>query len=150
MFRDRAGQVRFASLIGTGVAENGQYQDVLRYLDEAISLAKKNSGAAYPSVAINAKIEALRGLERFPEALTLCADAMGYRNSIICVGASIRFLRRGRIFLRTWQTCGRPLATMARRSNTRENWALTNDRRGAVRSLQILTVSNCAEGSSCK
>ncbi|HEY7352695.1 MAG TPA: CHAT domain-containing tetratricopeptide repeat protein [Terriglobales bacterium] len=76
VFRDRAGQVRFASLIGTGMAENGKYQDALRYLDEAISLAKKNSGAAYPSVAINAKIEALRGLKQFPTALTLCADAM--------------------------------------------------------------------------
>jgi len=76
VFRDRAGQVRFAALIGTGMAENGQYQDALRYLDEAISLAKKNSGAAHPSVAINAKIEALRGLKRFSEALTLCADAM--------------------------------------------------------------------------
>jgi tetratricopeptide (TPR) repeat protein len=76
VFRDRAGQVRFASLIGTGMAENGKYQDALRYLDEAISLAKKNSSAAYPSVAINAKIEALRGLKRFPEALALCADAM--------------------------------------------------------------------------
>lgn len=76
VFRDRAGQVRFASLIGTGMAENGKYQDALRYLDEAISLAKKNSGAAYPSVAIGAKIEALRGLKRFPEALALCAEAM--------------------------------------------------------------------------
>lgn len=51
VFRDRAGQVRFASLIGTGMAENGQYKDALRSLDEAISLANKNSGAAYPSVA---------------------------------------------------------------------------------------------------
>ncbi len=76
VFRDRAGQVRFASLIGTGMAENGKYQDALRYLDEAISLAKKNSGAAYPSVAVNAKIEALRGLKRFREALALCAEAM--------------------------------------------------------------------------
>jgi hypothetical protein len=30
VFHDRAGQVRFASLIGTGMAENGQYQDALR------------------------------------------------------------------------------------------------------------------------
>jgi CHAT domain-containing protein len=76
IFRDRAGQIRFASLIGTGAAANGKYQDALRYLDEAISLANKNSGTAYPSVAVTAKIEALRGLKRFPETLALCAQAI--------------------------------------------------------------------------
>jgi CHAT domain-containing protein len=76
IFRDRAQQIRFASLIGTGAAASGKYQDALRYLDEAISLANKNSGTAYPSVAVTAKIEALRGLKRFHEALALCSGAI--------------------------------------------------------------------------
>jgi len=76
VFRDRAGLVRLASLIGTGMVENARYQDALRYLDEAISTARKNPEMGYPSLAVDSKIEALRGLKRFAEALALCAEAI--------------------------------------------------------------------------
>lgn len=76
VFRDRAGLVRLASLIGTGMVENARYQDALRYLDEAISTARKNPEMGYPSLAVDSKIEALRGLKRFPEALALCGEAI--------------------------------------------------------------------------
>src|SRR5579884_4210711 len=76
VFRDRAGLVRLASLIGTGMVENARYQDALRYLDEAISTARKNPEMGYPNLAVDSKIEALRGLKRFPEAIALCAEAI--------------------------------------------------------------------------
>jgi CHAT domain-containing protein len=76
VFHDRGAQIRLASLIGTGMVESEHYQDGIRYLDAAISLAKATPNAGYPSLAIDSKINALRGLKRFDEALTLWTDAI--------------------------------------------------------------------------
>jgi hypothetical protein len=63
-----------------------------------ISLANKNSGAAYPSVAITANTEALGGLKQFLEALTVCADAMRIAEQYHSRWRLYQFLRRERIF----------------------------------------------------
>ncbi|MBV9033441.1 MAG: CHAT domain-containing protein, partial [Acidobacteriaceae bacterium] len=73
---DREGRMRLAALIGAGMVQFGAYQDALKYLDEAISIARSIPDAAYPSVAVTAKIDALRGLQRYSEALVLSREAM--------------------------------------------------------------------------
>ena len=73
---DRDGRLRLAALIGAGMVQFGAYQGALKYLDEAISIAQSIPDAAYPNVAITAKIDALRGLQRYSEALVLSREAM--------------------------------------------------------------------------
>jgi len=73
---DPAAQVRYASMYGAGLLELHKYKEALGPLDEAIRVAAKTRGAAYPSIAIDAKIEALSGLGRNQEALALAAEDM--------------------------------------------------------------------------
>lgn len=73
---DSNGRMRLAALIGAGMVQFRSYEGALGYLDQAISIAKSIPNAAYPSVAVTAKIDALRGLKRYSEALALSADAM--------------------------------------------------------------------------
>ena len=73
---DREGRLRLASLIGAGMVQFGAYQGALKYLEEAIALARSTPDAAYPNVAVTAKIDALRGLQRYSEALVLSREAM--------------------------------------------------------------------------
>ena len=71
---DPGAHVRFASMYGVGLVEGHKYQEALGPLDEAIKVAGKTHGAAYPTIAIAAKVEALSGLGRNDEALSLAAD----------------------------------------------------------------------------
>ncbi len=73
---DPAARIRYASVYGTGLVEMHKYQEALGPLNEAIKTAEKTKGAAYPSIAITAKIEALSGLGENKEALALAADEM--------------------------------------------------------------------------
>jgi len=73
---DPAAQIRYASMYGAGLLELHKYKEALGPLDEAIRVAGKTHGAAYPSIATEAKIEALSGLGRNQEALALAAEDM--------------------------------------------------------------------------
>ena len=53
-----------------------KYQEALGPLDEAIKVAGKTRGAAYPTIAVNAKIDALSGLGKNKEALALAAEEL--------------------------------------------------------------------------
>ncbi|MFY9855743.1 MAG: hypothetical protein WAK26_17880, partial [Terracidiphilus sp.] len=75
-FADPAAHIRYASMYGAGLLELHKYKEALGPLDEAIRVAAKTRGAAYPSIAIDAKIEALSGLGRNQEALALAAQEM--------------------------------------------------------------------------
>ncbi|HEX7361903.1 MAG TPA: CHAT domain-containing protein, partial [Bryobacteraceae bacterium] len=70
---DPAAHIRYASVYGAGLVELHKYQEALDPLNEAIRVARDTPGAAYPSIAITAKIEALSGLGRNKEALALAA-----------------------------------------------------------------------------
>ena len=61
---DPGAHIRYASLYGAGLVEMHKYQEALGPLDEAIKVAGKTRGAAYPTIAVNAKIDALSGLGR--------------------------------------------------------------------------------------
>lgn len=73
---DPAAHIRYASMYGTGLVELHKYKEALGPLNEAINVASKTRDAAYPSIAINAKIEALSGTGQSDKALALADDAM--------------------------------------------------------------------------
>ena len=72
---DSAAQVRYASVYGTGLVEMHRYDEAIHVLDGAINTAVRSPGIAYPSIAVNSKIDALRGLHRYQAALALCDEA---------------------------------------------------------------------------
>src|ERR1700744_5250035 len=73
---DPAAHVRYASMYGTGLVELHKYKEAIGPLDEAINVARKTRDAASPSIAIDAKIEALSGIGENDHALALANDAM--------------------------------------------------------------------------
>jgi len=73
---DPGAHIRYASLYGVGLVEMKKYQEALGPLDEAIKVAGKTRGAAYPTIAVTAKIEALSGVGRNEEALALAAEEL--------------------------------------------------------------------------
>jgi len=73
---DPGAHIRYASLYGEGLVELHKYQEALGPLDEAIKVAGKTRGAAYPTIAVNAKIDALSGLGKNKEALALAAEEL--------------------------------------------------------------------------
>ena len=73
---DPGAHVRYASLYGAGLVEMHKYQEALGPLGEAIKVAEKTRGAAYPTIAVNAKIDALSGLGENKEALALAAEEL--------------------------------------------------------------------------
>ena len=48
--------IRYASMYGVGLLEMHKYQEALGPLDEAIKVAEKTRSAAYPTIAITAKV----------------------------------------------------------------------------------------------
>jgi CHAT domain-containing protein len=73
---DPGARIRYAGMYGAGLVELHKYKEALGPLDEAIKVAKKTRGAAYPTIAINAKVEALSGLGENSEALALANEEM--------------------------------------------------------------------------
>ncbi len=73
---DPAAQIRYASMYGVGLVELHKYKEALGPLNEAIKVAAKTHGAAYPTIATTAKIEALSGLGENKVALALAAEEM--------------------------------------------------------------------------
>ena len=73
---DPGAHIRYASMYGVGLVDQHKFQEALGPLDEAIKVAGKTRGAAYPTIAIDAKIEALSGLGRNDEALALAAEEL--------------------------------------------------------------------------
>ena len=85
---DPGAHIRYASMYGTGLVELHKYNEALGPLNEAIKVAKDTTGAAYPTIAITAKIEALSGLGKSQEALALARDEMERMSSYHLAGHS--------------------------------------------------------------
>src|ERR1700733_717385 len=83
---DPAAHIRYASMYGTGLVELHKYREAIGPLDEAIQVANKTHGVAYPTIAVTAKIEALGGLGENREALGLAAEEMQRISSYHLVG----------------------------------------------------------------
>ena len=73
---DIPAQVRYASLYGAGLVEMHRYQQGLTPLNHAIAVARAHPAVAYPAIAVSSKIDALRGLHHYQEALTLANQAL--------------------------------------------------------------------------
>jgi CHAT domain-containing protein len=71
---DPAAQVRYESVYGAGLVELQRYKEANRVLDSAIRTAASHPGVAYPSIAYNAKIDALREAHHYDEALALASE----------------------------------------------------------------------------
>src|SRR6266567_1796276 len=61
---------------GAGLVELRRYKEALTALDEAINTEEAHAEVGYPSIAINSKIDALRGLQRYTEAVALANEAL--------------------------------------------------------------------------
>lgn len=68
--------MRYASVYGAGLVELRKYNEALGPLNEAIRVANNTAGVAYPTIAINSKIEALSGVGKHEEALALASEAL--------------------------------------------------------------------------
>jgi CHAT domain-containing protein len=77
---DPGAHIRYASMYGTGLVELHKYNEALGPLNEAIKVAESTRGAAYPTIAITAKIGALSGLGKSQEALALANEEMQWVN----------------------------------------------------------------------
>ena len=84
--QDPAAVVRYASLYGAGVAQGKHYQQALKPLNEAIKLAAANPSIAYPTIAVDAKIDALNGLHQTRPALALANQALTRLNGTLFDG----------------------------------------------------------------
>lgn len=73
---DPGAHIRYASVYGAGLVELHRYNEALGPLNEAIKVAKGTRGAAYPTIAITAKVGALSGLGKTQEALALANEEM--------------------------------------------------------------------------
>ena len=68
---DPAATVRYASVFGAGLVQIHRYKEALGPLNQAIKIAGRNPEIAYPSIAVDAKIDALTGLHQYDEAIAL-------------------------------------------------------------------------------
>jgi CHAT domain-containing protein len=75
---DPTAHVRYASLIGLGLAHLGRPEQAMKYLDEAIQTQKDNPSVAQPVVASVGKIDALAELGKYSEALALEEKVVAY------------------------------------------------------------------------
>lgn len=73
---DPAAQVRYASVFGAGLVEMHRYDEAIHVLNDAIDTAARSPGIAYPSIAFDSKIDALRGLHRYQAALALSDEVI--------------------------------------------------------------------------
>ncbi len=97
--QDPAAVVRYASLYGAGVAQGKHYQQALKPLNEAIKLAAANPSIAYPTIAVDAKIDALNGLHQTGAALALANQALTRLDGTLFDGErSAVLISRGEIY----------------------------------------------------
>ena len=104
---DPAARVRYASVYGRGLVDMRRYQEALEPLNEAIQVAQNHRDVAYPTIAVNAKIEALGGLGRYSEAVALANEAMHRIAPLSPPGSSVCLYQiRGGVYARQqqWQT----------------------------------------------
>lgn len=101
IFSYPAAHVRYASLYGAGLIQLHRYQEALIPLDEAINTATRNPEVAYPYIAIGGKVDALRGLRRYQEALTLANQALAHPSQALRGRYYQILTSRGRVYEET-------------------------------------------------
>ena len=74
--RDPAATVRYASMFGAGLVQIHRYKEALTPLHEAMRIADQHKDVAYPTIAAYSLIDALAGLHRYDEALSLANTSL--------------------------------------------------------------------------
>ena len=96
--KDPAASIRYASVFGAGLVAVGRYGEAMTPLNEAIKIAQAHPEVAYPTLAINTKIDALAGLHRDNEGLQLANDSLSRLRGTQFDGQKAQaYLSRGRI-----------------------------------------------------
>jgi CHAT domain-containing protein len=74
ILNDPAAHIRYASLYAEGLIRLGRYDEAQKPIQEAIQLASRTPGAAYPSMAKSSLVEALTGKGKYDEALSVLSE----------------------------------------------------------------------------
>jgi tetratricopeptide (TPR) repeat protein len=74
LLNDPAADIRYASLYAEGLIRLGRYDEAQKPIREAIQLASRTPGAAYPSMAKSSLVEALAGRGKYDEALSVLSE----------------------------------------------------------------------------
>jgi CHAT domain-containing protein len=122
---DTAAKVRYASIYGTGLVELRRYKEALTPLDEAIKTAAADPEVAYPNIAVNAKVDALRGLQQYTEALSLANQALSKIPKASSKGHAYQILlTRGEVYedLDQWDSAIADYNTAAQYARTLSYW----------------------------
>jgi CHAT domain-containing protein len=122
---DYAAHVRYASAYGVGLVDLHRYKEALAALDEAINTARAHPQVAYPSIAVASKIDALRGLQRYTDALALSQEALAHIPDPSLKGHYYQlFLSRANIYqdLNQWNTAIADLARALEYATQLEYW----------------------------
>jgi CHAT domain-containing protein len=124
-FTDPAARIRYASAYGAGLVELQKFKEALGPLDEAIKVAAKTRNAAYPSIAVGVKIEALSGLGQNDQALALATDAIERVRAHDLAGHLYELYQtRARVYERmgNWQQAMSDFHTSAQYAKQLSNW----------------------------
>ena len=89
---DPAARVRYPSVYGAGLVELHRYKEALNPLDEAVKTAASNPEIGYPNIAVNAKVDAFRGLHQYGDALALANDALKHIPNSSLKGRQVQVL----------------------------------------------------------
>jgi CHAT domain-containing protein len=122
---DPAAHIRYASLYGTGLVELHKYKEAMGPLDEAIRVASKTPGAAYPTIATSAKIEALSGLGENKQALALAAEEIQRASSYHLSGHLYELYQtRAGVYVRMgqWDEAASDFAQAVQYAKQLSNW----------------------------
>ena len=81
VFRDRAAQIRYASLYAEGLIQVGRFAEARKVVTGAIDIAAKTPGAPYPGMAKAAEMQSLAGLKDYDGALRIAAESEAWAKS---------------------------------------------------------------------
>jgi CHAT domain-containing protein len=73
---DAGAQIRFLTVLGTGLVYTKLYEQALPYLDKALQVANATPDAGYQFSTYEARLDALIGLKQFDAAQTLAGDML--------------------------------------------------------------------------
>jgi tetratricopeptide (TPR) repeat protein len=81
LFRDRAAQIRYASVYAEGLAQIGRYPEAQGAVKEAIRTAQSTPGAPYPSIAKSTEVEILTNLGQYSDAMKVLDESEAWAAS---------------------------------------------------------------------
>ncbi len=143
---DPAAHIRYASVYGNGLVELQKYGEALGPLDEAMKVSKDKPDVAYPTIAINAKIEALSGLGRIKKHWLWLPRRCSAHPNTTSPGISMSSIKHELVCTDEWATGIVPQMTTRTLSNMQSNCRIGegSPRRTACWRRSICSRGNCS------